>query len=108
MTEGKKRVTVFVNGKRVGGRVIYVPKKWPEFLKVAGRKFGVNATRVFNEEGGELDELELISNKDVLFLSAGENFLPPSTIDHQGTFMFCLLCVASMENGERREERRSG
>lgn len=77
-------MTVFVNGKRVGGKVIYVPKKWTEFLKVAGRKLGINATRVFNEEGGELDELELIGNKDVLFLSTGDNYIPASTTDNQG------------------------
>ena len=94
MTEGKKRVTVFVNGKRIGGKVIYVPKKWTEFLKVVGRKLAINnATRVFNEEGGELDELELIGNKDVLYISPGENFIPPTTtIDHQGKTLPSVLC----------------
>lgn len=91
MTEGKKRVTVFVNGNRVGGKVIYVPKKWTEFLKVAGRKLGINATRVFNEEGGELDELDLISNKDILFLSAGDGFIVPNTREIQGIFSFNFI-----------------
>lgn len=75
--------------------MIYVPKKWTEFLKVAGRKLGINATRVFNEEGGELDELDLISNKDVLFLSSGDGFSCPTTHDNQGILSLLVFnCYA--------------
>jgi hypothetical protein len=68
----------------VNGKGIFVSKKWNDFLKTAGKKLGANVTRVFNEEGGEIDEVELILNKDVLFASLGENFIPPSTVDNKG------------------------
>ena len=34
------------------------------------------AQRVFNKDGGELDDVELIENNDVLYISSGEDFLP--------------------------------
>ena len=90
-------MTVFVNGRRVNGKVIYVPKKWSEFLKVAGRRVSINVVRVFNEDGGELDELDLICNKDVLFVSSGDNFIPPTAIDNQGmnphTFYYLIAII---------------
>ncbi len=97
--EGKKRVTVFVNGRRVNGKAIYVPKKWNEFVKSAGRKLGINATRIFNEEGGEMDELELIGNKDVLFISSGDNFIPPTTVDNSGMFILSSFALFLLIGG---------
>jgi len=81
--EDKKRITAFVNGKRVGGKAIYVPKKWNDFLKIVGKKVGINAVRVFNEDGGEIDDVDLISNRDVMYISSGEAFVPP-TVDNHG------------------------
>jgi len=63
---------------------VNVPKKWADFLKNVGRKLGMQANRVFNEDGGEIDEIELVMHKDVLFVSVGEGFLPPSSLDNKG------------------------
>lgn len=59
-------------------------KKWGDFMKQAGKRLGINAVRLFNEEGGEIDDIELIVNRDVLFVSSGENYIPPSTVDNKG------------------------
>lgn len=36
--EDKRRVTVFLNGTRLAGKAIYVPKKWNDFLKIVSKK----------------------------------------------------------------------
>lgn len=81
-------MSVYQNGKRVNGKVVYVGKKWGDFIKLAGKKLGINATRIFNEEGGEIDDIELIVNRDVLFVSTGDNFIPPSTVDNKGMYIY--------------------
>ena len=55
-----------------------MPRKWSEFLEKAGEKLAlVNARRVFNENGGELDDIELLQNDDVLYVSDGGEFREP-------------------------------
>ena len=55
-----------------------MPRKWCEFLEKAGEKLAlVNARRVFNENGGELDDIELLQNDDVLYVSDGGEFREP-------------------------------
>jgi uncharacterized protein YjbI with pentapeptide repeats len=76
----KKRVTLYLNGttwRQTTGRVILVPKKFVELLQLATQKLTLRtpATRLFNRHGGEVDEIELIQNDDVLFVSCGEDFL---------------------------------
>jgi uncharacterized protein YjbI with pentapeptide repeats len=76
----KKRVTLYLNGttwRQTTGRVVLVPKKFADLLLAATQKLALQrcATRLFNRHGGEVDEIELIQNDDVLFVSAGEDFL---------------------------------
>lgn len=47
-----------------------------ELLTAASQKFKVNAKRLFTPQGGELDDLKLIRDDDVLYVSAGESFIP--------------------------------
>ncbi|EGC34912.1 hypothetical protein DICPUDRAFT_98057 [Dictyostelium purpureum] len=75
MTDSRKRVTVFQNGKRIGGKAISIPKKWPEFLKIISKKLNIPVSRIFNEDGGEIDEIEAIVPKEILYASCGENFI---------------------------------
>jgi uncharacterized protein YjbI with pentapeptide repeats len=76
----KKRVTLYLNGttwRQTTGRVILVPKQFGELLQIATAKLNLRrpATRLFNRHGGEVDAIELLQNDDVLFVSAGEDFL---------------------------------
>ncbi|KAK5583399.1 hypothetical protein RB653_004992 [Dictyostelium firmibasis] len=75
MTDIRKRVTVFQNGKRVGGKAISLPKKWSEFLKIVSKKLNIPASRIYNEDGGEIDEIESIVAKEILYASCGEHFI---------------------------------
>jgi uncharacterized protein YjbI with pentapeptide repeats len=72
----KKRVSVFANGVSGGGHVLLVPKKLSELLLQATQKLSLSscATRVFNRHGGEIDDVRLLQNDEVLFVSCGEDF----------------------------------
>eukprot|EP01132_Coremiostelium_polycephalum_P004089 gene4089-5117_t len=79
MTESsRKRVTVFQNGKKSGGKVVNIPKKWSEFLKMISKKLVLPVSRIFNEDGGEIDEIEAIIPKEILYASCGEAFIHPN------------------------------
>ncbi|KAF2074673.1 hypothetical protein CYY_004023 [Polysphondylium violaceum] len=83
MTEtSRKRVTVFQNGKKIGGKAISIPKKWNEFLKIVSKKLNLPVSRIFNEDGGEIDEIEAIVPREILYASCGENFINPNTKDN--------------------------
>ncbi|KAN0029418.1 hypothetical protein ACTA71_007545 [Dictyostelium dimigraforme] len=85
MTDIRKRVTVFQNGKRVGGKAISLPKKWSEFLKIVSKKLNIPASRIYNEDGGEIDEIESIVAKEILYASCGEHFIHiPKDISYLG------------------------
>lgn len=73
----KKRVTVFANGASGGGgHVLLVPKKLSELLLAATLKLQLPScgTRLFNRHGGEIDDVKLLQNDEVVFVSCGEDF----------------------------------
>ncbi|GAM27621.1 hypothetical protein SAMD00019534_107970 [Acytostelium subglobosum LB1] len=76
----RKRVTVFQNGKKTGGKAVSIPKKWGEFLKLVSKKLLLPVTRIFNEDGGEIDDVELLVPKEILYASCGEAFITPGTL----------------------------
>ena len=49
-------------------------------LQAAGKRLQIQAKRVFNVEGRELDEVSMIGQGDALFFSEGENFVRPSRV----------------------------
>ncbi|XP_052127829.1 BTB/POZ domain-containing protein KCTD9 isoform X2 [Frankliniella occidentalis] len=57
-------------------KVFLVTHSMEELLTAASQKFKVNAKRLFTPQGGELDDLKLIRDDDVLYVSAGESFIP--------------------------------
>ncbi|XP_026283791.1 BTB/POZ domain-containing protein KCTD9 isoform X1 [Frankliniella occidentalis] len=71
-----KRVILFKNGTDTDGKVFLVTHSMEELLTAASQKFKVNAKRLFTPQGGELDDLKLIRDDDVLYVSAGESFIP--------------------------------
>ncbi|XP_060829362.1 BTB/POZ domain-containing protein KCTD9 isoform X2 [Bombus pascuorum] len=72
-----KRVTLFVNGTDVSnGKVFLVNSSLDELLTAAGSKFNITAKRIFNVQGGEIDDINVVRDDDVLYVSCGEDFIP--------------------------------
>lgn len=71
-----KRVTIFRNGSQFDGKVVALGETMDEFLKLAAVKLEITlAKRIFLSSGGEIDDLQLIRDNDVLYISVGENFI---------------------------------
>ncbi|KAJ1525110.1 hypothetical protein ONE63_009952 [Megalurothrips usitatus] len=70
-----KRVILFKNGTDTDGKVFLVTHSMEELLSAASQKFSMKAKRLFTPQGGELDDLKLIRDDDVLYVSAGESFI---------------------------------
>ncbi|XP_024083595.1 BTB/POZ domain-containing protein KCTD9 isoform X2 [Cimex lectularius] len=70
-----KRVIVFKNGSDVDGKVLLVTHSLDELLKAAGQKFGISAKKIFTQKGGEIDDIKLIRDDDILYVSGGEGFI---------------------------------
>eukprot|EP01027_Heterolobosea_sp_BB2_P002875 GEZU01004314.1.p1 GENE.GEZU01004314.1~~GEZU01004314.1.p1 ORF type:complete len:306 (-),score=56.02 GEZU01004314.1:8-883(-) len=76
------RVNIFRNtGRKEHGKAVVVPSTFAEFLQRCSQKLGFMpeqpALRVFTEKGGEIEEIDEILDDDVLFISCGEEFVPP-------------------------------
>ncbi|OXU24380.1 hypothetical protein TSAR_012361 [Trichomalopsis sarcophagae] len=81
-----KRVILFVNGTDVNGKfyeskiliilpqVFMVTYSLDELMKEASMKFNIKAQRLFTPQGGEIDDVSLIRDDDVLYVSSGEDF----------------------------------
>ncbi|XP_034939137.1 BTB/POZ domain-containing protein KCTD9 [Chelonus insularis] len=70
-----KRVILFKNGTEVNGKVLMVTHSIEELLKAASTKFNITAKRVFTPQGGEVDDIKLIRDDDILYVSCGEEFI---------------------------------
>lgn len=59
------------------GKLINLPNTMEELKRIAEEKFGfaANSTTVTNEEGAEIDSIEVIRDKDKLFIFENEEFL---------------------------------
>ncbi|XP_006611355.1 BTB/POZ domain-containing protein KCTD9 isoform X2 [Apis dorsata] len=71
-----KRITLFVNGTNISnGKVFMVTNSLDELLTAASTKFNIVAKRIFNVQGGEIDDINLVRDDDVLYVSCGEDFI---------------------------------
>lgn len=70
-----KRVILFENGTDVNGKVFMVTHCISELLESASKKFDFEAKRIFTQHGGEIDDVKLIRDDDVLYVTDGESFL---------------------------------
>ncbi|XP_076623964.1 BTB/POZ domain-containing protein KCTD9 isoform X1 [Colletes latitarsis] len=75
-----KRVILFLNGSDVNGKVFMVTHSLDELLTAASSKFEITAKRIFTPQGGEIDDIKLIRDDDVLYVSSGEDFIPKDKI----------------------------
>ncbi|XP_015187173.1 PREDICTED: BTB/POZ domain-containing protein KCTD9 isoform X1 [Polistes dominula] len=70
-----KRVILFVNGTDVNGKVFMITHSLEELLSAASTKFEISAKRIFTPQGGEIDDIKLIRDDDILYVSSGEDFI---------------------------------
>nr|XP_033332855.1 BTB/POZ domain-containing protein KCTD9 isoform X2 [Megalopta genalis] len=70
-----KRVILFVNGTDVNGKVFMITHSLDELLASASSKFNMSAKRIFTSQGGEIDDIKLIRDDDVLYVSDGQDFI---------------------------------
>ena len=72
-----KRIVLFLNGSKEDGRVVAVTHSASlnDLLLSASSKLGVNATKLFTRHGGLIDDVHLIRDDDVLYVSEGESFI---------------------------------
>ncbi|XP_058473370.1 BTB/POZ domain-containing protein KCTD9b isoform X1 [Solea solea] len=68
-----KRLTLFVNGTSVYGKVVAVHGSLDDLLSVASSKLGIRASSVYNGNGGLIDDVTLIRDDDVLYISEEES-----------------------------------
>ncbi|KAM7274593.1 hypothetical protein ACFE04_016459 [Oxalis oulophora] len=52
----------------VVGKLVLLPKSLPELLEIATMKFGITPTKILNEDGGEIDDINVIRDGDRLIL----------------------------------------
>eukprot|EP00727_Mastigamoeba_balamuthi_P000021 m51a1_g10015 putative btb poz domain-containing protein kctd9-like (1101) ;mRNA; f:34984-39974 len=73
------RVTSYENGYCDSGRTMRVPAAMELLLEAASMKLQMKARarRVFLADGGEIDDIGLVRDGDVLYFSAGEPFKRP-------------------------------
>ena len=77
-----KRITVFENGTRLGGRALAVPPSLDELRQSVNTRLGLadewQSVRLFTAQGGELDDIALVRDNDVLYASASaQAFVAP-------------------------------
>eukprot|EP00455_Lapot_gusevi_P056743 TRINITY_DN9509_c0_g5_i2.p1 TRINITY_DN9509_c0_g5~~TRINITY_DN9509_c0_g5_i2.p1 ORF type:complete len:298 (+),score=78.26 TRINITY_DN9509_c0_g5_i2:73-894(+) len=73
---GDRRCNVFNNANPSSGKAMLVrPNSTMEsFLQQASEKLRIRGTTIYNEHGGEIDDLDLVRDNDNLYISAGEPF----------------------------------
>uniref|UniRef100_A0A3B4BMT1 BTB/POZ domain-containing protein KCTD9 n=1 Tax=Periophthalmus magnuspinnatus TaxID=409849 RepID=A0A3B4BMT1_9GOBI len=74
-----RRVTLFVNGTSKNGKVVAVYGTLPDLLSVASNKLGIKASCLYNGKGGLIDDIALIRDDDVLYVSEGDSFVDPQS-----------------------------
>uniref|UniRef100_A0A8C1RJJ1 Potassium channel tetramerization domain containing 9a n=1 Tax=Cyprinus carpio TaxID=7962 RepID=A0A8C1RJJ1_CYPCA len=74
-----RRVTLFVNGTSKNGKVVAVYGTLSDLLSVASNKLGIRACNLYNGKGGLIDDIALIRDDDVLYVSEGDAFINPQS-----------------------------
>jgi hypothetical protein len=56
-------------------KVFLVTHSIEELLVSSSLKFGIQSKRLFTEDGGEIDDIKLIKDDDILYVSDGQPFI---------------------------------
>ncbi|XKL67909.1 hypothetical protein PGB90_003400 [Kerria lacca] len=70
-----KRLKLCRNGINSDGKVILAPDTMEDLLSTAGKIFKIKAKKIFTIGGFEIDNIDLIRDDEILFISAGERFM---------------------------------
>uniref|UniRef100_A0A671KZL0 BTB/POZ domain-containing protein KCTD9 n=1 Tax=Sinocyclocheilus anshuiensis TaxID=1608454 RepID=A0A671KZL0_9TELE len=82
-----RRVTLFVNGASHNGKMVAVYGTLADLLSVASTKFGIKAANIYNGKGGLIDDIALVRDDDVLYISEGDHFVdPPNNLESPHEF----------------------
>ncbi|XP_057853191.2 potassium channel AKT1 isoform X2 [Cryptomeria japonica] len=66
------------------GKLILLPDSIQELLRIGGQKFGFTPVKVLNEEGAEIDDIDVIRDGDRLFLVDIDEFEEVCNMDDRG------------------------
>lgn len=83
MSVNIKRVSVFVNSNHSDGRVFKLAESWESLLEEIANKLSVEPKLIYSQAGAVIDDIELIRDDDVLYVSSGEPFWKTQLDDHQ-------------------------
>ncbi|KAK8751569.1 hypothetical protein OTU49_009126 [Cherax quadricarinatus] len=72
-----KRVIIFRNGSGVDGKVVLVTHSLDDLLAAASQKLAIRAAHLYTPQGGLIDDIRLIRDDDILYVSEGEDFQLP-------------------------------
>ncbi|KAM4577373.1 BTB/POZ domain-containing protein KCTD9a isoform 1-T1 [Odontesthes bonariensis] len=87
-----RRVTLFVNGTSKNGKVVAVYGTLSDLLSVASNKLGIKASCLYNGKGGLIDDITLIRDDDVLYVSEGDPFIGECFLLLLQKFYFLSKC----------------
>mmetsp|Transcript_20901 Transcript_20901/g.30092 ORF Transcript_20901/g.30092 Transcript_20901/m.30092 type:complete len:833 (+) Transcript_20901:317-2815(+) len=77
----RKGVKIYLNGEFESGKDLHIESDWTlrDFLNACAQRLGTSMSlkRVFNADGNDLDDCMMIEDNDILFLSNGDDFIPP-------------------------------
>jgi len=78
----QKSVTVYCNGSSQGGKPLQLASHWgiDDFLNAASQRLGLvpSARRIFHADGSELDDVMMVEDGEVVFVSSDEDFIHPN------------------------------
>ena len=72
----RRRCTVKEHNNPDNSKVLLVPARadLAQFLQLASEKLKIDGRTLFLEDGGQIDDMALIRDNDVIFVSCGEPF----------------------------------
>jgi len=73
-----KRCVVFRLGFSQGGKLLAVPESLAELLQQASETLHITAQTLFSPQGGQIEDINLVIDNDVIYVSEGEDFISPS------------------------------
>ncbi|XP_053209874.1 BTB/POZ domain-containing protein KCTD9-like isoform X2 [Panonychus citri] len=92
-----KRVIIFRNGAKFDGKVLLVTHSLEDLLKDASAKLNITAKKAFTPQGGEIDDIKLIRDDDILYISSGEPFIqiPDHLLTSSGSLLSSISSSSS-------------
>jgi len=93
-----KRCTLKNNSERDDAKVILIKANtsYSDLLKIAGDKFNFKAKKLFLEGGGVIDDVGLIRDNDVVYVSAGEPFSDRTAKDRCPLYSIAVMGPGSV------------